>query len=246
LAFFGGVPRLIVPDQWRAGVSKPCYWDPVLNRTYEEWAQHNSVAVVPARPRKPRDKAKVEQGVLLAGRWIVAALRKRQFFSLAELNQAIAEMRDRLNRRPFRKLVGSREEMFQQLDRPALEPLPAQPYVFAHWSRQRIGLDYHIEFDGHHYSAPFQLARQQVEIRATASTVELLYRGKRVASHARSHQRPGMTTLEDHKPKSHRRLQWSPAEAREWAETIGPLTRLFVEAVLAAVLIPRLRDRTHP
>lgn len=238
LAFFGGVPRLIVPDQWKAGVSKPCYWDPVLNRTYEEWAQHNSVAVVPARPRKPRDKAKVEQGVLLAQRWIVAALRKRQLFSLAELNQAIAEMRDRLNRRPFRKLAGSRWETFQQLDRPALEPLPAQPYVFAHWSKQRIGLDYHIEFDGHHYSAPFQLARQQVEIRATASTVELMYRGKRVASHARSHRRPGTTTLEDHKPKSHRRLQWTPAEAQEWAETIGPFTRRFVEAVLA--------DRPHP
>lgn len=238
LAFFGGVPRLMVPDQWRAGVARPCYWDPVLNRTYEEWAQHNGVAVVPARPRKPRDKAKVEQGVLLAERWIIAALRKRQFFTLAGLNQAVAEMRDRLNRRPFRKLAGSRQQMFEQLDRQVLGQLPAQPYVFAHWSKQRAGLDYHVEFDGHHYSVPFQLARQQLEIRATASTVELLYRGNRVASHARSQQRPGTTTIEEHKPKSHRRLQWSPAEAIEWAESIGPVTRLFVEAVLA--------DRPHP
>lgn len=238
LAFFGGVPRMIVPDQWKAGVSKPCYWDPVLNRTFEDWAQHNGVAVVPARPRKPRDKAKVEQGVLLAERWIAAALRKRQLFDLAGLNQSIAELLERLNRRPFRKLPGSRWEMFQQLDRPALEPLPALPYVFAEWSIQRVGLDYHVEVDGHHYSVPFQLVRQHVDIRAAASSVEVLYRGQRVASHMRSYVRPGATTLDCHKPKSHQRLHWSPAEAIEWAETIGPFTRRFVEAVLA--------DRPHP
>jgi transposase len=238
LAFFGGTTRLIVPDQWRAGVSKPCYWDPELNRTYQEWAEHNGVAVVPARPRRPRDKAKVEQGVLLAERWIIAALRKRRFFQLPELNQAIRELLDKLNRRPFRKLPGTRLEMFEQLDRPVLKPLPASPYVLAEWRKQQAGLDYHVEFDGHHYSVPFQLARRTVEIRATASTVEVLFRGNRVASHARSHQKPGSTTVDSHKPKAHQRLGWTPAEAIEWAETIGPLTRSFVQAVLA--------DRPHP
>jgi transposase len=233
LEFFGGSTKITVPDQWKAGVSKPCYWDPELNRTYEEWGAHYSTAIIPARPRKPRDKAKVEQGVLLAERWILAALRKRQFFSLAELNQAIAEMLDKLNRKPFRKLPGTRAELFAQLDRPALQPLPAQRYVFAEWAKQRVRLDYHVEVDGHHYSVPYSLVQQQVEIRSTASLVEVLYRGKRVASHARSSARPGTTTDSGHQPKSHQRLRWSPAEAIEWATGVGEFTRRFVETVLA-------------
>jgi len=234
LAFFDGATKLVVPDQWKAGVNKPCYWDPELNRTYEDWAIHNSVAVVPARPRSPRDKAKVEQGVLLVERWILAALRRRQFFSLAELNQTIAELIGKLNQKPFKKLPGTRAELYQQLDRPALQALPLQPYVFAEWKKDRVRQDYHVELDGHHYSVPYQLAQQPVELRYTASLVEILYRGKRVASHARSRQRPGTTTEPSHQPKSHRWPEWTPAEALEWAATIGPFTRRWAEAVLTA------------
>jgi transposase len=233
LEFFGGATRLIVPDQWRAGVSKPCYWEPELNRTYQDWAAHNGAAIVPARPRHARDKAKVEQGVLLVQRWILAVLRKRQFFSLAELNDAIRELAAKLNRKPFHKIPGTRAEWYEKVDRPALLPLPCQPYVFAEWRKDRVRLDYHVEVDGHFYSAPYQLVQQQVEVRNTATTVEILYRGKRVASHARSQQKPGYTTERAHQPKSHQRyLEWTPARLLEWAETIGPFTLRFVETML--------------
>jgi transposase len=239
LAFFDGATRLIVPDQWKAGVHKPCYWEPELNRTYQEWAMHNGVAIVPARPGHARDKAKVEQGVLLVQRWIVAALRKRQFFSLAQVNQTIGELLGKLNQRPFRKLPGSRVELYRKLDRPALQPLPAQPYIFAAWRKERVRLDYHVEVDGHHYSVPYQLAQQPVEIRYTATTVEVLYRGKRVASHARSWEKPGNTTQTSHQPKSHQRYrEWTPTRLLEWAEAVGPFTRRLVEAMLI--------DKPHP
>lgn len=233
LAFFGGATRLIVPDQWKAGVEKPCYWDPELNRTYQEWAMHNGVAIVPARPGHARDKAKVEQGVLLVQRWVGAALRKRQFFSLAQVNEAIAERIGKLNQRPFRKLPGTRLELYQGLDRPALQPLPLRPYGFAAWKKERVRLDYHVEVDGHYYSVPDQLAQQPVEIRYTATAVEVLYRGKRVASHARSYRKPGTTTEASHQPKSHQRYrEWTPTRLLEWAEAVGPFTRRLVEAML--------------
>ena len=233
LAFFGGATSIIVPDQWKAGVNKPCYFEPELNRTYQDWATHNGVAIVPARPRSPRDKAKVEQGVLLVQRWILAALRKRQFFSLAALNEAIGELARKLNQKPFRKLPGTRVELYEKLDRPALRPLPCQPYSFAEWKLDRVRLDYHVEVTGHFYSVPYQLATQQVEIRYTAAIVEVLYRGKRVASHLRSWQVPGTTTEHSHRPKSHQRyLEWTPARLLEWAATIGPFTLRLVEALL--------------
>ena len=239
LAFFDGATRLIVPDQWKAGVQKPCYWEPELNRTYQEWALHNAVAIVPARPGHARDKAKVEQGVLLVERCILAALRKRQYFSLAQVNEAIAELMVKVNQKPFRKLPGSRLELYQKLDRPALQPLPKQPYVFAEWKKDRVRLDYHVEVDGHYYSVPYQLAQQPVEIRYTATMVEVLYRGKRVASHVRSWEKPGTTTESSHQPKSHQRYrEWTPTRLLEWAEAIGPFTRRLVEAMLI--------DKPHP
>ena len=179
------------------------------------------------------DKAKVEQGVLLVERWILAALRNRQFFSLAQVNEAIKELMVKLNQRPFRKLPGSRLELYQKLDRPALQPLPQQPYGFAEWKKERVRLDYHVEVDGHYYSVPYQLAQQPVEIRYTATTVEVLYRGKRVASHARSWEKPGTTTETGHQPKSHQRYrEWTPSRLLEWAEAIGPFTQRLVEAML--------------
>jgi transposase len=185
------------------------------------------------------DKAKVEQGVLLVQRWILAALRKRQFFSLAQANEAISELLAKLNQRPFRKLPGTRMELYQQLDRPALQPLPLQPYAFAEWKKDRVRLDYHVEVEGHYYSVPYQLAQQTVEIRSTATMVEVLYRGKRVASHARSWEKPGTTTETSHQPKSHQRYrEWTPTRLLEWAETIGPFTQRLVEAMMI--------QRPHP
>jgi transposase len=233
LQFFEGAPKLVVPDQWRAGVSRPCYWEPELNRTYQDWALHNGVAIVPARPRHARDKAKVEQGVLLTQRWVVAALRHRQFFSLGQLNEAIRELVDKLNRKPFRKLPGSRIELYEKLDRPALARLPNQSYVFAQWKKIRVGLDYHVEVEGHHYSTPYQLVGQQIEVRYTASLVEIICRGKRVASHPRSSQVPGYSTEPSHRSKSHQRyLEWNPTRLLEWAGTVGLFTVRFVEGLL--------------
>jgi transposase len=233
LQYFQGVTKLVVPDQWRAGVSRPCYWEPELNRTYQDWATHNGAAIVPARPRHARDKAKVEQGVLLTQRWVVAVLRKRQFFSLGQLNEAIGELVSKLNQKPFRKLPGTRAELYEKLDRPALASLPPQPYVFAQWKKVRVGLDYHVEVEGHHYSTPYQLVGQQVEARYTASTVEILYRGKRVASHPRSSEVPGHSTEPVHRPKAHQRyLEWNPTRLLEWAATIGLFTVRFVEGLL--------------
>jgi transposase len=233
LEFFQGATKLVVPDQWRAGVSRPCYWEPELNRTYQDWAMHNGVAVVPARPRQARDKAKAEQGVLLTQRWVVAVLRKREFFSLGQLNETIRELVGKLNQKPFHKLPGSRKELYEKLDRPALAALPSKPYVFAQWKKVRVGLDYHVEVEGHHYSTPYQLIGQQVEARYTASMVEIVYRGKRVASHPRSSQVPGHSTEQAHRPKSHRQyLEWNPTRLLDWAATIGLFTVRFVEGLL--------------
>ena len=231
--FIQGAPEIVVPDNLKSGVTKPCRYEPGVNLTFEEMAQHYGVAVVPARPRKPRDKAKVEAGVLIAERWILAALRKRTFFSGGELNQAIAELLVRLNERPFRKREGSRKSLFETIDRPALRPLPAEPYRYGEWDFVRVNIDYHVEFDRHWYSVPYQLTQCEVEVRATASTVEIFHRGERVASHARSHVAYHHTTLDEHRPKSHQRhLAWPPSRIVEWSATIGEATAQLVDRIL--------------
>jgi len=180
--YFQGAPQLIVPDNPRTAVDRACRYEPDLNRTYQEMAAHYGVAVLPARPRKPRDKAKVENAVLLAERWVIAALRHRKFHALTELNEAIAELLEKINQRPFRKREGSRASLFAELDRPALQTLPAERYVLAHWKTVRASIDYHVEVDRHYYSVPYQLAGQKLEARFTAATVEVFHGGKRVAS----------------------------------------------------------------
>ncbi len=243
--FYGGVPRLVIPDNAKTGVSKACRYEPDLNPTYQEMAAHYGVAVVPARPYKPRDKAKVEVGVQLVQRWIVAALRHRRFFSLEELNQAIGELLERLNQRPFRKREGSRASLFAALDRPALGPLPAQRYEFGQWIRARVNIDYHIEVDRHFYSVPHTLVHQPVEVRRTASTVEILHRGVRVASHARSLEPYRATTIDEHRPKSHRKhLAWTPSRLVEWGRTVGPATAQLVETILAHKPHPEMGYRS--
>jgi transposase len=233
--FFGGVPEIVVPDNLKSGVTKTCRYEPGVNVTYEEMAQHYGVAVIPARPRKPRDKAKVEGGVLIVERWILAALRKRTFFSLGALNEAIAELLVRLNERPFRKRAGSRKSLFETLDQPALKPLPAERYAYGEWKTSRVNIDYHVEFDDHWYSVPYALTQQAVEIRATASTVEVFHKGIRVASHARSHTPYRHTTIHAHRPKAHQRyLEWTPSRIVEWSAKIGPATAQVVDRILAS------------
>jgi transposase len=239
LEFLGGAPSMLVPDNCKTAVRHPCRYEPDLNPTYQEMAAHYGMAVIPARVRKPRDKAKVEAGVLLVERWILAALRKRTFFSLAGLNQAIAELLDRLNNRPFRKLEGNRAERFAKIDHPALRPLPAEAYSFAEWKKVRVNIDYHIDIERHYYSVPYALLHRELDVRYTAMTVEIFHRGQRIASHARSSRIGGHTTIDAHRPKSHQRyLEWTPERLVRWASTIGPFTALLVDKIL--------QSRPHP
>jgi transposase len=232
-AFFGGAPQLLVPDNLKAGVTKPCRYEPEPNATYTEMAAHYGTAILPARPYKPRDKAKVEAGVQLVERWILARLRHQTFGSLVDLNTAIGALLVDLNQRPFKKLPGSRHSQFLAYDQPALQPLPPQPYEYAEWRTARVHLDYHVEVAGHFYSVPHRLVRQRVDVRLTASTVEILYAGERVASHARSARKGSFTTVPAHMPLSHQRhLEWTPGRFLNWAQTIGPHTRLVVEHLL--------------
>jgi transposase len=237
--FAEGVPEILVPDNLRSGVTKAHRYEPLLNATYQEMAAHYGCVIIPARSRKPRDKAKVEAGVLLAERWILASLRNRTFFSIAEANLAIRERLQWLNDRPFQKLEGSRRSLFELLERPALRPLPARPYEYATWKTATVNIDYHVEVDRHYYSVPYQLTRQRCDVRLTASTVEMLFRGRRVASHRRSFRRGGHTTLAEHMPESHRRhLEWTPSRIVRWAQNSGPNTVALVDEIM--------RSRPHP
>jgi len=231
--YFGGVTEIVVPDNLRSGVTRPDYYDPEINRTYADLAEHYGVAVIPARVRRPRDKAKVEAGVLVASRWILAALRHHRCGSLAELWDAISLLLERLNARPMRKIKRSRRELFDELDRPALKPLPPTPYEFAVWGKPKANIDYHVEFDHHYYSVPYGLARQHLELRATEATIEILHRGRRVASHRRSYVPHKATTVAEHMPSSHRaHAEWTPSRIIAWAQTIGAQTAACVAAIM--------------
>jgi transposase len=238
-AYLGGCPALLVPDNLRAGVTRAHRYEPDLNRTYQEMAAHYGAAVIPARPAKPRDKAKIEVGVLVVERWILARLRHRSFCSLAELNAAIRALLADLNERPFKKLTGSRRRLFEDLDRPALKPLPERPYELATWTLARVNIDYHVEVERRWYSVPYQLAGQRVDVRLTATTVEAFHGGRRVASHLRSHQPHRFTTDPAHMPAAHRaHLEWTPGRILRWAQASGPKTAALVEGVLTS--------RPHP
>jgi len=237
--YFGGVPRLLVPDNLRTGVSRACRYDPDLNPTYQELALHYGVGVVPARPYRPRDKAKVEVGVQVVERWIIAALRHRKFFRLEEVNRAVRELLERLNQRPFRKREGSRASVFAALERSALRPLPAERFDMSQWSRARVNIDYHIAFEGNFYSVPYTLVQERVEVRSTLATVEIFHKGQRVASHLRSRTRGQAITENEHRPKSHQaHLEWTPSRMVKWAEQTGPHTARLFERILA--------EKPHP
>jgi transposase len=237
--FFHGVPEVLVPDQLRSAVKDPCLYDPGINLSYHDLAVHYGTTVIPARPRKPRDKAKAEVAVQVAQRWIVAVLRNRTFYSLQELNAAIGECLLKLNARRMRHLGKSRLELFESLDRPALQRLPATRYEFCEWKKATVNIDYHVEFDKHYYSVPHTLIQSEILIRATGATIEILHRGARVASHTRSFVRGKYTTDPAHRPPGHRaHAEWSPERLIAWGASLAPSVGSLVEAIL--------RDKSHP
>ena len=238
-SFFGGVPEIVVPDNLKSGVSKACRYEPDLNPTYQDLASHYQTVVLPARTRKPRDKAKVETAVLVVERWILARLRNHRFFSLVEANQAIRKVLVELNDRPFKKIPGSRKTLFESLDKVALKQLPVQPYQYAEWKKARVHIDYHVEIARHYYSVPFQLVKKQIDVRISANTVECFYKGARVASHLRNNLKGRHTTSKEHMPPAHKHYaKWSPERFIRWANSIGPQTAELVEKIIAS--------RPHP
>jgi transposase len=237
--YLDGVTEIVVPDNLKSGVTKACRYEPDVNPTYANMASYYGIAVIPARPKKPKDKAKVESGVQIVERQILARLRDRTFFSLAELNRAIRELLVTVNKRPFQKLDASRRELFEELDQPALKPLPSRRYEYGEFFQPTVNIDYHVEVLGHYYSVPFDLKGQKVDVRLSARMFEALHRGKRVASHVRDNRKGRYTTDPSHMPKAHRKhLEWSPSRIIQWAGTIGPHCAQAAEQII--------KSRPHP
>ena len=237
--FFQGVAEILVPDNLRAAVTRSCRYEPDLNATYREMAEHYGAVIIPARVGKPKDKAKVESGVLRVEQMVLAPLRHRTFFSLTELNEAIRDQLKILNNRPFQKLDASRQILFETLDRPALKPLPVHSYVYADWKKATLNIDYHLEVDHHYYSAPYALIHQVLDVRFTDTLIQIFCKGRRVASHRRSYHRGGYTTVPEHMPKAHQKyLEWTPSRLIQWAGTIGPQTQKLLGFIL--------ENRPHP
>jgi len=235
LEYFGAAPEILVPDNLKSGVSKTCRYEPDTNPSYHDFANHYGIAVIPARSRKPRDKAKVECGVLVVSRWVLACLRNHAFFSLAELNASIGELLGRLNRRPFKKLAGCRETLFRTVDYPAMRALPVERHIFSEWKKVRMGLDYHVDIgDGYYYSAPYKLIGKQLDVNYSEYVVEILYRGQRVASHARLHcGNKKHSTLTMHMPEGHSKMaEWTPERIVNWGASVGVHTSKLIEALI--------------
>ena len=245
LKFLGGVPAILVPDNLKSGVSRPDRYEAEVNPTYQEMAEHYGTCIIPARVRKPKDKAKAENAVLQAQRWILAVLRHRIFHSLAEMNAAIDEQLKKLNTKPMRGYGKSRAELFLLLDKPALLPLPAIAFEYASWKKVRLGIDYHLRYDDHFYSAPYQLINKDLWCRATLRTVEIFFKGKRITSHPRSSQKWGKTTSNEHMPSHHRAYaEWTPERILNWMKTIGPCAEKVVARMLDEKPHPELAYRS--
>lgn len=249
LEFFGGVPEIIVPDNLRSGVSKANYYEPELNPAYAEFASHYAVAVIPTRVRKPKDKAKVEVAVQIVERQILAPLRKHSFFSLSQANEMLKQKLELLNAKPFQKQLGSRKQLFEELDQPAMRPLPAESYDLASWKKARVNIDYHIEVEGHYYSVPYHYAREQVDVRLGQHSIEVFSKHKRIASHPRVSRvlstRRRHSTIKEHMPKAHQRhSDWSPQRLINWAQKTGSHTAQVVEHILSAQPHPEMGYRS--
>ena len=233
--FFQGSPEVVVDDNLKTGVTKACPYEPEIHPAFQDMAAHYGTVVIPTRVRKPRDNAKAEAGVLLVERWILAALRNRTFFSVAELNAAVWGLLEKLNNKKFKKLPTTRRELFETLDRPALKALPEQRYPFVDWKTAKVNIDYHIEVERHFYSVPHQLTGEQVDVRLGPQVVEVLYKNRRVASHVRSYVPGCATTNPEHRPKAHQEyLDWTPSRIIEWAAKTGPATASLVEIIMAS------------
>lgn len=238
LEFFKGVPRCIIPDNLKAGVSKAHRYDPDIQSTYQELAHHYGCAIVPARAYHPKDKPKVEVGVQGIQRWLLAPLRDMTLFSVAELNQALLPLLKAYNERPFQELEGSRLSQYEALDKPALKPLPATRYSFAQWKTVRSGIDYHVTFEKHHYSIPHKYLKKMIELRVTHSTIECFYEGERIAVHHRAY-KPGHTTIHEHMPTAHQSYaEWTPERLKKWALSTGPYTQALIEELISLHKIP--------
>jgi len=239
LEYFGGVPRAIVPDNLKSGVHRACRYEPDLNPSYQDFAEHYGVAILPARVRKPRDKAKVEVAVQGIERWILAPLRHATFFSLGELNAALRAQLERYNDRPLSREAGTRRSRYLALERPALRPLPARPYQYASWKKAKVHLDYHVEVERHYYSVPYRLIGKTVDLRLTAHMIEVFYRGQAVATHRRTAGHRRFITDPSHRPDRHRAvIELNHERLLERAEAIGPAT--------ATVLREQVHRRIHP
>lgn len=243
--YFECVPKALVPDNLKAGVLKVCRYEPDLNPVYADLAAHYGLCVLPARPRRPKDKAKVENGVLLAKRWILARLRDRIFYSLEELNAAIRILVEEFNDRLLKKLKVSRRSLFLELDKPNALPLPEHPFEFAQWKNVRVGVNYHIEFEQHFYSVPYTLIHKELEVRATLSIVEIYKDGQRVLTHPRNYREHGYTTKKEHMPPSHQKyLEWTPDRILHWAEKYGPSVKELVQKIMASRAFPEQAYRS--
>lgn len=238
--YFGGVSEILVPDNLKSGVTKAHRYDPDINLNYQQMSEHYGIAIVPARAAMPKDKAKVENAVGIVERQVIAPLRHRTFTSLAEINAALREGCEKLNHQSFQKMKTSRYELFQTLDKPALKPLPPTRYQYAAWKKAKVHMDYHVSFEDHFYSVPYQYCRQTVEIRATAKTVECFLKQQRIASHARSYKKYRYTTLVEHMPKAHQaQAQYSLNFILDNAKKIGVKTTELVEKMLASRAFPQ-------
>ena len=237
--YYGGVPAVVVPDQLKSGVKTSCKYDPEINPVYAELCAHYGVAVIPARPAEPRDKAKVENGVLNAQRRILAALRNHTFFSLEALNDAIAVELEKLNNRPMQGIGKSRNQLFEEIDKPAIKALPAERFQLREWKKAKVHIDYHVAVHGTFYSVPYTLIGKEVDVCLTAATVAVIFEGKRVASHLRTYKKNVYVTLEEHRPPAHRKhLAWTPERMRRWGEDIGPRTGAMIEAIIESAVHP--------
>lgn len=236
--YFDGVPKITVPDQLKSAVRVPCRYEPTIARTYAELGRHYGTAIVPARPGKPRDKAKVEVAVQIAQRWILARLRNETFFSLDALNERISELLEELNKRPMKKLGGiSRRALFERIERASMAPLPKERFVVSEWKRATVNIDYHVALCDHFYSAPYTLVREEVEGRLTATTVEIFHHGRRVASHVRSYVKFRFTTDPSHMPEAHQKHFAGADAIIAWGATIGPMTEAMVRRILDANIV---------
>jgi len=245
LSFFGGVPECIVPDNLNSGVTDPCRYEPGVNRSYQEFAEHYGVAIIPARPKQPRDKSKVEKAVQEVERQILAPLRHEQFTSFAALNEAIAAGLKRLNERVMQGYGLSRQGLFEQVDQPALKPLPTYPFVFGHWKHAKVNVDYHIELEGHYYSVPYSLVGQAVQVKTGEQLVEVFHQHQRIACHERSRIRYHHSTVPEHMPPEHLAYKGQSKERfLAWAEGIGSATQIQVQAIFAAKAHPEQAFRT--